>query len=885
MSYTTGVRLRMQNITLPSHKTFAYSYTSGNKPSPLTVPAHSIAINLADQAMYTISKDGSVVELGGSPLYVNQKLSELDSEMRTYIADNIPTPETLQLDLLHNYEISDAIDLDSSEHYASAKAVFKLANAYDSQLAPYGDQLDRLQVKVDSHSKDISKLEDKLDGAVSEDDLEELGLLFVPDLYLGYGVPAKYTNDNSKTVSNGYIENYLDGLNHAYETAINRSKLTVVSEIEGEFDVYPHDSANNFILSGLNLSGFTSPGDTVASVSLGTMVVRFHTETGTVVSGKDIQTGNYNEKVWRVNSLGDALTLGPIDNTYTFMPPPAAAKPIDLVDRINGNVTIGELDRSYIGWPAAEHVDVTGIETIGTHGACVFKDKIWIMQEHPEDGYVIAGYEIGTDALVHTEVTIPVPTLMRYGETAYGYNPDARDIAASKNTFWIHGFVVGNEDPVIIGLDSYGNVVEVVELDFGGLVYNNRSISGLTVDALGQFTLSFESDGTKRLVTVDSVGRLVKVLALRDGTVGDDIKLFYNEGFIFTTISRGDGKLIQILDAYSGEVYEQISLASTVRDPIDIDGGIFVHSDRIRILDTNGRIRYFKYSLGRAMLTMENIGSIIDADDIVSILGNGTVKAISRMSNDVLEISGVPFTGTIPATAVRQPRYGDIVVAMENGKFRSRSVNVGDDVGGNALFDVEQYIGLGKESVRNPNLANPAETGDVKNLMDTLNHLYKTSNSVTDKIIAAGKAAGLPLEYGMSAEDVSEIFKSISEIYFSLYGSSTLSWEHPRVDAVYFHGEQEFADVLYLEGKVELEYAEAMDDTSSSNSDIYLSTRKSLFGSATGVGEVVIKHLVTYTGQMHKQIQNRKDGKHTVALHDVYEDKTTFSSRFEVIAD
>lgn len=76
-------------------------------------------------------------------------------------------------------------------------------------------------------------------------------------------------------------------------------------------------------------------------------------------------------------------------------------------------------------------------------------------------------------------------------------------------------------------------------------------------------------------------------------------------------------------------------------------------------------------------------------------------------------------------------------------------------------FDPLQYNGLGVPSVENPNMTDPAQSGNVQGLQDTINHLFTFANSAVNSIVEKVGEVGLPVGDIKSTDDLIKVLDLI----------------------------------------------------------------------------------------------------------------------------
>ena len=89
------------------------------------------------------------------------------------------------------------------------------------------------------------------------------------------------------------------------------------------------------------------------------------------------------------------------------------------------------------------------------------------------------------------------------------------------------------------------------------------------------------------------------------------------------------------------------------------------------------------------------------------------------------------------------------------------------------VVDPDDYVGKGIPTTEIPNPNDPAETGNVKNITDIVNHLFMFASNGKKVIIDAGKTVSLPMEDGMTFDEIARVILSIDSVSFTITGTST----------------------------------------------------------------------------------------------------------------
>jgi len=202
-------------------------------------------------------------------------------------------------------------------------------------------------------------------------------------------------------------------------------------------------------------------------------------------------------------------------------------------------------------------------------------------------------------------------------------------------------------------------------------------------------------------------------------------------------------------------------------------------------------------------------GGNLILDNITWPTSDGTSgQVITTDGNGNLQFTTVSGGGTSPVTSVFS-RIGDIVAeesdyssfyattaqgaladtALQN--INAESINDLADVStvgvtnsqvlmwngnnfvANDVVDPTDYLGKDIPTVELPDPGNPAETGDVKSITDIVNHLFMFASNGKKVIIDAGKKVSLPMEYGMTFDEIARVILSIDSVSFTITGTST----------------------------------------------------------------------------------------------------------------
>lgn len=172
----------MNDSNIPAYKQFAVTETAGKIPGVEDVGERALAINIADKRIFTRYRN-RIIALGVSESELAQAINAFNTVIREHIDQEIPTPESLNLENVDNFASSNSITLDKANSFATSRSVYQLNRKLEqmiTELPDHSGTLSTLSNAINVLTEDNTSLvaalaqsEQKL--VVAEDTIREHG--------------------------------------------------------------------------------------------------------------------------------------------------------------------------------------------------------------------------------------------------------------------------------------------------------------------------------------------------------------------------------------------------------------------------------------------------------------------------------------------------------------------------------------------------------------------------------------------------------------------------------------------------------------------------------------------------------------------------------------